>query len=103
MKARSFLTAIAAVALALLLLTGGLLWGLNRRGPLQWAQQPLELNRLARFVPRQADLSLYWLGDPARLPAYVQAVVPSSRRRAAREGARRWREGAFDLAGWSSP
>ena len=99
MKARSFLTGIAGVLLALLLLALTLLWGIDRRSPLRLASQPLELPRAARFVPREADLALHWLADPVRLPAYVQAVSQPSERRASRDAARRWRDGVFALAG----
>ena len=99
MKARSFLTVIAGVLLALLLLALTLLWGMDRRSPLRLAAQPLVLPRAARFVPRDADLSLHWLADPVRLPAYVQAVSQPSERRASRDAARRWRDGVFALAG----
>ena len=99
MKARPFFNYIAAVLLSLFLLTGGLLWGVDRRSPLRLAQQPMQLPRASLFVPRDADLSLHWLADPARLPAYVQAVAPPALRRAARDGARQWRDGVFALAG----
>ena len=99
MKARPFLTALAGVLLSLVLLTSGLLWAMNQRSPLRLADQPLELPRAARFVPRDAALSLHWLLDPARLPAYVQAVAPASDRRQARDEAQRWRSGVFALAG----
>ena len=72
---------------------------MNRQSPLQLAEQPLHLPRAARFVPRDADLSLHWLADPGRLPAYAQAVAPASQRRDGRDGARQWREGVFALAG----
>ena len=49
MKARSFLTVIAGVLLALLLLALALLWGVDRRSPLRLASQPLELPRAARL------------------------------------------------------
>ena len=99
MKARPFLSAAGAVLLSLILLAAGLLWTMNRQSPLQLAEQPLHLPRAARFVPRDADLSLHWLADPGRLPAYAQAVAPASQRRDARDGARQWREGVFALAG----
>ena len=99
MKARPFLTALAGVLLSLVLLTSGLLWAMNQRSPLRLADQPLELPRAARFIPRDAALSLHWLMDPARLPAYVQAVAPASDRRQARDEAQRWRSGVFALAG----
>ena len=84
--------------LSLLLLAVGLLWTMNRQSPLQLAEQPLHLPRAARFVPRDADLSLHWLADPGRLPAYAQAVAPASQRRDARDGARQWRE--WRLCAW---
>ena len=99
MKARPFLSAAGAVLLSLLLLAGGLLWTMDLQSPLRLAEQPLRLPRAARFVPRDADLSLHWLVDPGRLPAYAQAVAPASERRNARDGARQWREGVFALAG----
>ena len=99
MQARSFLTALAAAALSLVLVTTGLLWGLERRSPLHLVDQPLHLPRAARFVPRDSALSLHWLADSARLPAYAQAVAPPRQRRAARDGMHQWRDGAFALAG----
>ena len=72
MKARPFLTTLIAVLTALLLLTAGLLWGMDRRSPLRLAEQPLQLPRAARFMPLDADLTLHWLVDPARVPAYVR-------------------------------
>ena len=99
MKARTFLTAVGAAMLSLALLATGLIWTMDRRSPLHLAEQPLQLPRSARFVPRDAAVSLHWLADPSRLPAYVQAVAPASERRAARDGARAWRNGAFALAG----
>ena len=69
MQARSFLTALAAALLSLVLVTTGLLWGLERRSPLHLVDQPLQLPRAARFVPRDAALSVHWLADSARLPA----------------------------------
>ena len=99
MQARSFITAVAAAILTLLLLFAGLLWGIDRRSPVSLVRQPLNLPRAARFVPRDTALSLHWLADPARLPAYAQAVAPAKQRRAARDGARQWRDGAFAIAG----
>ena len=99
MKARSFLTAVGAALLSLVLLATGLIWTMDRRSPLHLAEQPLQLPRSARFVPRDAAVALHWLADPSRLPAYAQAVAPASERRAARDGARAWRNGAFALAG----
>ena len=99
MKARTFLTAVGAALLSLALLATGLIWTMDRRSPLHLAEQPLQLPRSARFVPRDAAVSLHWLADPSRLPAYAQAVAPASERRAARDGARAWRNGAFALAG----
>ena len=92
-------SAASAVLLSLILLAAGLLWTMNRQSPLKLAEQPLHLPRAAQFVPRDADLSLHWLADPGRLPAYAQAVSPASQRRDARDGARQWREGVFALAG----
>ncbi|MEB3159467.1 MAG: DUF3352 domain-containing protein [Synechococcus sp.] len=99
MKARSFFLALAAAVMVLLTITAGLWWAMAQQSPLKLAQQPLELPRAARFIPRQATLSLHWLVDPGRLPAYAQAVAPSSQRRAARDVVQQLRDGAFGLAG----
>ena len=101
MKARPFLSAVSAVLLSLVLIAAGLLWTMDRHSPLRLAETPLQLPRAARFVPRDAALSLHWLADPARLPSYAQAVAPAADRRSARDGARQWREGVFALAGLS--
>lgn len=99
MKARSFLSAVAAGLTALLLLAIGLIWGMDLRSPLHLAEQPLTLPRASLFVPREADFSLHWLADPDRLPAYAQSVAPAADRRGARDAVRQWRDGAFALAG----
>ena len=99
MKARSFFLALAAAVVLLLATAAGAWWAMARQSPLRLADQPLELPRAARFVPRQSALSLHWLMDPGRLPAYAQAVAPSKQRRAARESVQQLRDGAFALAG----
>ncbi len=99
MKARSFLLAVAAAVLLLLTTALGLWWAMAEQSPLKLVGQPLVLPRAARFVPRDASLSLHWLTDPVRMPAYAQAVAPVSRRRQARESTQQLRDGAFALAG----
>ncbi len=99
MKARSFLLAVAAAVLLLLTTALGLWWAMAEQSPLKLVGQPLVLPRAARFVPRDASLSLHWLTDPVRMPAYAQAVAPVSRRRQARDSTQQLRDGAFALAG----
>ena len=99
MKARSFFLALAAAVVLLLTTAAGVWWAMAQQSPLRLAEQPLELPRAARFVPRQSAFSLYWLIDPGRLPAYAQAVAPVKQRRAAREAVQQLRDGAFALAG----
>ncbi|MEJ6827306.1 MAG: DUF3352 domain-containing protein [Synechococcus sp. ArSW.bin.68] len=99
MKARSFLLAVAAAVLVLLTTALGLWWAMAQQSPLKLVDQPLVLPRAARFVPKDASLSLHWLSDPVRMPAYAQAVAPVSRRRQARDSTRQLRDGAFALAG----
>ena len=99
MKARSFLLAVAAAVLVLLTTAFGLWWAMAQQSPLKLVDQPLVLPRAARFVPKDASLSLHWLSDPVRMPAYAQAVAPVSRRRQARDSTRQLRDGAFALAG----
>ena len=99
MKARSFLLAVAAAVLLLLTTALGFWWAMAKQSPLKLVGQPLVLPRAARFVPRDASLSLHWLTDPVRMPAYAQAVAPVSRRRQARDTTQQLRDGAFALAG----
>ena len=99
MKARSFLLAVAAAVLVLLTTALGFWWAMAEQSPLKLVGQPLVLPRAARFVPRDASLSLHWLTDPVRMPAYAQAVAPVSRRRQARDSTQQLRDGAFALAG----
>ncbi len=99
MKARSFLLAVAAAVLVLLTTALGLWWAMAQQSPLKIVGQALVLPRAARFVPKDASLSLHWLSDPVRMPAYAQAVAPVSRRRQARDSTQQLRDGAFALAG----
>ena len=99
MKARPFLLAVAAAVLVLLTTALGLWWAMAQQSPLKLVGQPLVLPRAARFVPKDASLSLHWLSDPVRMPAYAQAVAPVSRRRQARDSTQQLRDGAFALAG----
>ena len=99
MKARSFLLAVAAAVLVLLTTALGLWWAMAQQSPLKIVGQALVLPRAARFVPKDASLSLHWLSDPVRMPAYAQAVAPVSRRRQARDSTQQFRDGAFALAG----
>ena len=99
MKARSFLLAVAAAVLVLLTTALGLWWAMAQQSPLKIVGQALVLPRAARFVPKDVSLSLHWLSDPVRMPAYAQAVAPVSRRRQARDSTQQLRDGAFALAG----
>lgn len=99
MKARSFLLAVAAAVLVLLTSALGLWWAMAQQSPLKIVGQALVLPRAARFVPKDASLTLHWLSDPVRMPAYAQAVAPVSRRRQARNSTQQLRDGAFALAG----
>ena len=99
MKARPFLLAVALAAFVLLGSALGIGWAMARQSPIRLVDRPLALPRAARFVPRDAALSLHWLVDPARLPAYAEAVAPIGQRRAVREGMTQLRQGVFALAG----
>ena len=64
MKARPFLAAVGAALLSLVLLAMGLIWTMDRRSALHLAEQPLQLPRSARFVPRDAACLLYTSPSP---------------------------------------
>lgn len=99
MKARPFLAAVLAAALALLSLGAAGWWLLWQRGPLALQNQPLNLPLAARFVPRSAPLSLHWLLSPEQPAAYARAVAPPRQRRQAAAAADRLRDAAFAAAG----
>lgn len=99
MKGRPFL----AVVLALVLLFSGLglggWWLVWQRSPLQLQHRPLQVPVAARFVPRQAPLSLYLATDGQELLDYARAVAPPRLRRQAVAAVARLRDGAFAAAG----
>ena len=99
MKARPFLAAVLAAAIALLSLGAAGWWVLWQRSPLGLQNQRLELPLAARFVPRTAPLSLHWLLTPEQPAAYARAVAAPRQRRQASAAADRLRDGAFAAAG----
>ncbi|MCP9884795.1 DUF3352 domain-containing protein [Synechococcus sp. ATX 2A4] len=99
MKIRPFLAAILAVAVTLLLIGAAgwvVIW---RSSPLALQHQPLTLPLAARFIPRQASLSLHLLIPPDQLGAYARAVAPPRQRRRAAAALEQLRDGAFAAAG----
>ena len=103
MKARPFLAAVLAVALLLLSLAAGGWWLVLQRSPLQLQHQALAVPQAARFVPRQAALSLYLLTDGELPVAYARAVAPTRLRRQAVDAVAGLRDGAFAAAGLDYP
>ncbi len=99
MKARPFLAAVLAAALLLLGLGIGGWWLLLARSPLALQQHPLSLPLAARFVPRNAPLSLHWLVAADEPAAYLRAVARPAERRRAAAAADRLRDGVFATAG----
>jgi len=103
MKARPFLAVLLALGLLALSLGGGGWWLVWQRSPLGLQHRPAQLPRAARFVPRQAPLSLYWLSDGREPVAYARAVAPARLRRQAAGGVEQLRDGAFAAAGLDYP
>jgi hypothetical protein len=99
MKGRPFLAALLVVALATLGLGGGGWWLVWQRGPLQLQHHMLAVPRAARFVPKQAPLSLYLFTDGEQPVDYARAVAPLRQRQAASKAVERLRDGAFAAAG----
>lgn len=99
MKARPFLAVLLALGLLALSLGGAAWWLVWQRGPLGLQHHPLSLPRAARFVPRQAPLTLYLLSDGEEPVAYARAVAPARSRRQAAAAIARLRDGAFAAAG----
>ena len=103
MKARPFLAFVLAAVLLLLSLAAAGWWLVLQRSPLQLQHQPLVSPRAARFVPRQAPLSLYLLTDGQRPEGYARAVAPGRQRRQAADAVAGLRDGAFAAAGLDYP
>jgi len=103
MKARRFLAVVVAAVLVLLSLGLGGWWWVLQRSPLRLQHQALSLPRAARFIPRQAALSLFWLSDGEQPVAYARAVAPTRQRRQAAAAVAALRDGAFSAAGLDYP
>lgn len=99
MKARPFLAVLLALVLVVFALGLAGWWLVWHRSALRLQRQPLEIPRAARFVPREAPLSLYLFSDGDQPVAYARAVAPPRQRRQAAEAVARLRDGAFAAAG----
>ena len=99
MKGRPFLAVLLVIALLALGLGWGGWWLVWRRGPLRLQHHTLTVPRAARFVPRQAPLSLFLLSDGDQPVDYARAVAPLRQREAATQAVERLRDGAFAAAG----
>ena len=99
MKARPFLTVVLAIVVSLLLAAGTGLWWVLAHSPLQLQHQSLAMPMAARFVPRQAPLSLYLFANGNQLDNYARAVAPGPRRHQAAQAVAQLRDGAFAAAG----
>lgn len=112
MKGRPFLAVLLLVALLILGVGLGGWWLVWQRGPLRLQHHTLTIPRAARFVPRQAPLSLYIFSDGEQPVDYARAVAPLRQRESAIRAVERLRDGAFaaaglnyhdELAGWLAP
>ena len=112
MRARPFLAVVLAAILTVFGLGLGTAWLLWRHSPLQLAHRQAVVPRAARFVPRQAPLSLHLLSDGEEPLAYGRSVAPPRQRRQAMDTVARLRDGAFaaagldysnELRGWLAP
>jgi hypothetical protein len=99
MKVRSFLLLVLTAGLFLLALGLGGWWLVVRQSPLGLQHRSLVVPESARFIPRNAPLSLHLLVQPERLAAYARAVSPPDQRRQAVAAVERLRDGAFAAAG----
>jgi len=112
MKARPFLAVVLASLMALFAMAGTAWWWVLAHSPLQLQHHSLAMPLAARFVPRQAPLSLFVFSDGRQLEGYARAVAPSRQRRQAVAAVAALRDGAFaaagldyasELAGWLAP
>lgn len=107
MVLRRSLAVLLALSLALVGVGGW--WWLQRQSPLQLRRQTLQMPAAARFLPRDAALSVYLQVPPDALAAYARAVAPARSRTNTAAGVDRLRDGiaraagldwSLDLAGW---
>ena len=99
MKARRFVAVVLAATLLLLGLAVGGWWLVRQGSPLRLQHQALTLPRSARFVPRQAALSVFLLADGEQPVRYARAVASTAQRRQAAAAVEGLRDGAFAAAG----
>ena len=99
MKARQFLAVLLALVQVVFGLGLGGWWLVWQRSALQLQRLPLVVPRAARFVPRDAPLSIHLFTDGERPLDYARAVAPPRQRRQAAEAIGRLRDGAFAAAG----
>lgn len=99
MKGRPFLAGLLIIAVLSLGLGWGGWWLVWKRGPLELQHHPLSVPRAARFIPRQAPLSLYILSDGQQPVDYARAIAPLRQRDRAAQAVERLRDGAFAAAG----
>ncbi|KEF42511.1 MAG: hypothetical protein ER33_05530 [Cyanobium sp. CACIAM 14] len=99
MKARPFLAVLLALVLVAFGLGIGGWWLVWQRSALRLQRLPLVIPRAARFVPREAPLSLYLFSDGNEVVDYARAVAPPRQRRQAAEAVARLRDGAFAAVG----
>jgi hypothetical protein len=99
MKGRPFLAGLLIIAVLALGLGWGGWWLVWERGPLELQHHPLTVPRAARFIPRQAPLSLYILSDGQQPVDYARAIAPLRQRDKAAQAVERLRDGAFAAAG----
>jgi len=112
MRARPFLAVVLTAILVVFGLGLGTAWLLWTHSPLQLAHRQPGSLRAARFVPRQAPLSLHLFTDGEEPLAYARAVAAPTQRHQALDTLARLRDGAFaaagldysnELQGWLAP
>ena len=102
MKVRPFLSLLLAFSLLAFGLGIAGWWQVWRQGPFHLAHLPLSVPRAARFVPRQAPMSLFLFSDGEQPLDYARAVAPPGHRREAVDTLAALRDGAFAAAGLAS-
>ncbi len=99
MRVKPFLIALVTTLLVLLLLATGFWWSIENKSPTKLLGQAHELPRAAKFIQKEAALTIHWMIDPNDIPPYAEAVAKSNQRKHALVSAKELLEGSFALAG----
>ena len=99
MKPRSFFIGLTITIIILILLVLGLWQASKNKSPLNLQDEPIEIPKSARFIPKETYLTIHLKLNPRSIPRYVEAAVAPMKREAAKQQSIKLRNGIFALIG----